>query len=78
VLPFLKRKQETAVSTPIVKHMSNGDTELAPMRKAIRSLIEAIESKDESAAEAAFKECFQCCESAPHEEAEPTEESEQE
>lgn len=76
MLPFLKNKKETAVYVaPTTKHMGS---ESSPMKKAVRALMEAIESKDETAAETAFKDCFQCCESEPHSEAaESTEESEQ-
>ncbi len=79
ILPFLKNKKETGVyvQPTTTKHMGG---EPSPMQKAIRSLIEAIETKDETAAEAAFKDCFQCCENEPHSEvdAESSDESEQE
>jgi hypothetical protein len=54
-----------------------GDGEVAPMRKAIRALLDAMDSGNEDAAEQAFKDCFQCCESEPHEEAGDIESSEE-
>lgn len=73
MLPFLRKRKEAAVSTaPTTIHMGG---EPSPENKAARDLIEAIESKNEAGVMAAFKACFQECESEPHEEAGEAEEA---
>lgn len=61
-------------ASPDADEMDGTEAPDADLVDACHDLIDAIKDGNEEAVAAAFKDCFTCCESVPHDEAGPPEE----
>lgn len=75
MLPFLKKKDEGAMSAPVdaVERKPDHEVDFDSVEAAAQDLLDAIEKKDTAAMAIALRAAFELCDSEPHEEGEANE-----